>query len=217
MFIEFQPKLYADESLLKNKQKSRKNEALYYSALKKLKHLTAKQTTLIIGAGGVGLAGIGMAKAILKTKIIVADIDPEKRKAAIELGADEVIDNGAVDASKNLMIMTNGGPDGVVDFVGAPTTSTFGFQVLAKGGTLVVVGLYGGGMELSLSLLPLKVVDIRGSYVGTQQDLVELLELMREGKVKSVPIIKRQLSEAPLAIQDLRSGKDIGRYVLINY
>ena len=188
-----------------------------YSALKKLKHLTAKQTTLIIGAGGVGLAGIGMAKAILKTKIIVADIDPEKRKAAIELGADEVIDNGAVDASKNLMIMTNGGPDGVVDFVGAPTTSTFGFQVLAKGGTLVVVGLYGGGMELSLSLLPLKVVDIRGSYVGTQQDLVELLELMREGKVKSVPIIKRQLSEAPLAIQDLRSGRDIGRYVLINY
>ena len=188
-----------------------------YSALKKLKHLTAKQTTLIIGAGGVGLAGIGMAKAILKTNIIVADIDPEKRKAAIELGADEVIDNGAVDASKNLMIMTNGGPDGVVDFVGAPTTSTFGFQVLAKGGTLVVVGLYGGGMELSLSLLPLKVVDIRGSYVGTQQDLVELLELMREGKVKSVPIIKRQLSEAPLAIQDLRSGKDIGRYVLINY
>ena len=188
-----------------------------YSALKKLKHLTAKQTTLIIGAGGVGLAGIGMAKAILKTKIIVADIDPQKRKAAIELGADEVIDNGAVDASKNLMILTNGGPDGVVDFVGAPTTSTFGFQVLAKGGTLVVVGLYGGGMELSLSLLPLKVVDIRGSYVGTQQDLVELLELMREGKVKSVPIIKRQLSEAPLAIQDLRSGKDIGRYVLINY
>ena len=186
-----------------------------YSALKKLKHLTAKQTTLIIGAGGVGLAGIGMAKAILKTKIIVADIDPEKRKAAIELGADEVIDNGAVDASKNLMIMTNGGPDGVVDFVGAPTTSTFGFQVLAKGGTLVVVGLYGGGMELSLSLLPLKVVDIRGSYVGTQQDLVELLELMREGKVKSVPIIKRQLSEAPLAIQDLRSGIEIGRYVLI--
>ena len=71
--------------------------------------------------------------------------------------------------------------------------------------------------DRSLSLLPLKVVDIRGSYVGTQQDLVELLELMREGKVKSVPIIKRQLSEAPLAIQDLRSGKDIGRYVLINY
>jgi len=56
-----------------------------------------------------------------------------------------------------------------------------------------------------------------GSYVGTQKDLVELLQLMREGKVNPVPIIKRQLSDAPLAIQDLREGKNIGRYVLINY
>jgi D-arabinose 1-dehydrogenase-like Zn-dependent alcohol dehydrogenase len=53
--------------------------------------------------------------------------------------------------------------------------------------------------------------------VGTQQDLVELLDLVKQGHVTPVPIIKRQLSEAPIAIQDLRSGKDIGRYVLINY
>ena len=99
-----------------------------YSALKKLKHLTAKQTTLIIGAGGVGLAAIGMAKAILKTKIIVADIDPQKRKAAIELGADEVIDNGAMDASKNLMTITNGGPDGVVDLSGLQLRALLDFR-----------------------------------------------------------------------------------------
>jgi D-arabinose 1-dehydrogenase-like Zn-dependent alcohol dehydrogenase len=79
-----------------------------YSALKKLKHLTAKQSTLIIGAGGVGLAGIGMAKAILNSKIIVADIDPAKRKAAIALGADEVIDNKEADAAKKLMNLTDG-------------------------------------------------------------------------------------------------------------
>jgi D-arabinose 1-dehydrogenase-like Zn-dependent alcohol dehydrogenase len=188
-----------------------------YSALKKLDHLNTNQTCLIIGAGGVGLAAIGMAKAVLKSKIIVADIDPEKRKAAIAAGADKVFDNSATDAVKQLMALTNGGPSGVVDFVGAPTTTAFGFQVLAKGGTLVVVGLYGGGMELPLSLLPLKVINIRGSYVGTQQDLVELLQLMREEKVNPVPIIKRQLSDAPLAIQDLREGKNIGRYVLINY
>ena len=87
----------------------------------------------------------------------------------------------------------------------------------SKGGTLVVVGLYGGSMDLSLSMLPLKVVNIVGSYVGTQQDPVELLDLVKQGHVTPVPIIKRQLSEAPIAIQDLRSGKDIGRYVLINY
>ena len=188
-----------------------------YSALKKLAHLREDQTLLIIGAGGVGLAGVGMAKAVVKAKVIVADIDPAKRAAALAAGADVVIDNGDAGARKQLMGMTDGGPDGVIDFVGAPASSGFGFQVLAKGGTLVVVGLFGGAMELPISMLPLKVVNIQGSYVGTQQDLVELLQLMRDGKVKPVPIVKRQLSEAPMAIQDLRDGKAVGRYVLINY
>lgn len=188
-----------------------------YSALKKLKHLKSEETCLIIGAGGVGLAGVGMAKAILKSKIIVADIDGAKRDAAKAAGADDVIDNNDSDAVKKLFQKTDGGPHGVIDFVGAPSTSTFGFQVLAKGGTMVVVGLYGGSIKLPLSMLPLKVVNIVESYVGTQKDLVELLDLIRNGKVKPVPVIKRQLSEAPLAIQDLRDGKDVGRYVLINY
>jgi propanol-preferring alcohol dehydrogenase len=105
----------------------------------------------------------------------------------------------------------------VVDFVGAPATTSFGFGVLAKGATMVVVGLFGGSMDLSISLLPMKMVNLLGSYVGTQQDLVELLQLIRDGKVTPVPLVKRQLSEAPIAIQELRDGKALGRFVLINY
>ena len=70
---------------------------------------------------------------------------------------------------------------------------------------MVVVGLCGGSMDLSLSMLPLKVVNIVGSYLGTQQYLLDLLDLVRKGHVTPVPIIKRQLSEAPIAIQELRS------------
>ena len=58
--------------------------------------------------------------------------------------------------------------------------------------------------------------NILGSYVGTQQDLVELLQLIREDKVKPVPLVRRPLREAPQAIQELREGKALGRYVLIN-
>jgi D-arabinose 1-dehydrogenase-like Zn-dependent alcohol dehydrogenase len=188
-----------------------------YSALKKVSHLREDQSLLIIGAGGVGLAGVGMAKAIVKGKVIVADIDPIKRQAALDAGADEVIDNSDPGARKQLMGLTNGGPDGCVDFVGAPASVGFGFGVLAKGATMVVVGLYGGSMDLPISMLPLKVVNLIGSYVGTQQDLVELLALIKDGKVKPVPHVKRQLSDAPIAIQELREGKALGRYVLINY
>ena len=192
-------------------------QGLPLTVLLKLKNLTSDQTVLIIGAGGVGLAAVGMAKAVLESRIIVVDVDPLKREAALNAGADMVIDNGDPEIIKELLKQINGGPYAVVDFFGASATCSFGFQVLAKGGTLVVVGLYGGSMDLSLSMLPLKVVNIVGSYVGTQQYLLDLLDLVRKGHVTPVPIIQRQLSEAPIAIQELRSGKDIGRHVLINY
>ena len=116
-----------------------------------------------MGAGGVGLAAVGMAKAVLKSRIIRVDVDPLKREAGLKAGADEVVDNGEPGILKELLKQTDGGPYGVYDFVGAPATCSFRFQVLANGGTLVVVGLYGGSMYLSLSMLPLRVVNIVGS------------------------------------------------------
>ena len=65
-----------------------------------------------------------MAKAILKGRVIVADVDPLKREAALKAGADEVIDNSSSDSIKELLRLTDGGPHGVVDFVGAPATSS---------------------------------------------------------------------------------------------
>ena len=62
----------------------------------------------------MGLAGVGMAKAVLKTKIIVADVDPLKREAALKAGADEVVDNGEPGITKELLKQTNGGPYGLL-------------------------------------------------------------------------------------------------------
>lgn len=188
-----------------------------YSALRKVSSLRPDQSLLIIGAGGVGLAAVGMAKAVVPARVIVADIDPVKREAARNAGADEVIDNSDPEARRLLRRMTGGGPAAAIDFVGAPASVGFGFAALAKGATLVVVGLFGGAVELPISMFPLKVVNILGSYVGTQRDLVELLELLRTGAAKPVPLVRRQLSEAPMALQDLRDGKAVGRFVLINY
>lgn len=185
-----------------------------YSALKKVDSLREEESLLLIGAGGVGLAGVGMAKSVVNGKLIVADVDPAKRAAARAAGADVVIDNGAGDAAEQLMDATGGGPNAAIDFVGAPVTSGFALQALAKGGTLVVVGLYGGAMPLSLATLPLKYISLVGTYVGTLQELHELMALVKAGKAKPIPITPRPLSEAPQAIQDLRDGKAVGRYVL---
>ena len=46
-----------------------------YSALKKLPQFTELDTVLVIGAGGLGLAALGLSMAVTKARVIVGDID----------------------------------------------------------------------------------------------------------------------------------------------
>lgn len=59
-----------------------------FSAINRVKPVVQQRELLIVGAGGVGLSGLAMAKALLDCTIIVADIDPEKRELALKEGAD---------------------------------------------------------------------------------------------------------------------------------
>ena len=111
---------------------------------------------------------------------------------------------------------TGGGVHGVVDFVGAPATTGFAMQTLARGGSIVVVGLFGGAVPLPTASLPLKMMSLIGSYVGNLAEMHELMALVKAGKVKPVPVTPRPLREAGDAIADLRAGKGVGRYVLTN-
>ena len=60
-----------------------------FSALKKIPTTSKDDWIIIIGAGGVGINGILLSPAVHKAKILVIDNDPEKRKKAIEAGANE--------------------------------------------------------------------------------------------------------------------------------
>jgi D-arabinose 1-dehydrogenase-like Zn-dependent alcohol dehydrogenase len=186
------------------------------SALKKTAELVGPDDYLvIIGAGGVGGSAIHIAQAVVKGKIIVADIDPQKRAQARQMGAVETIDNSSPDAVKQLMKLTNGGAAAAIDFVGAPATMAFGVNVLRKGGKLVMVGLYGGSNSISTVLFPFKMMTVEGSYVGTLEDLRELLALGKAGKVPPIPIEHRSPDQASQSLADLKSGgKVAGRVVL---
>ena len=73
-----------------------------------------------------------------------------------------------------------GGPiRAVIDLVGNAQTTQLGFDCLAKGGKLVIVGLFGGGATFALPLIPIKAVTIQGSYVGNLRETQELLDLVR--------------------------------------
>jgi propanol-preferring alcohol dehydrogenase len=185
-----------------------------YSALKKAAAVSTTEDILIIGAGGVGLSAVHLASALTQGRVIVADVDPEKRAAAKAAGAFETVDNGSKEALKEIRGLTGGGVAAAIDFVGRPETAAFGFNAIRKGGSVIVVGLFGDSMPLSVAMLPLKMATLTGSYVGTLQDLKDVIALVQQGKVPAIPVETRPLSAANAALEDLKAGKVVGRVVL---
>ncbi len=185
-----------------------------YSALQKVLPLGEADHLLLIGVGGVGLSGLHIAPALTQARLIVADVDAAKRARAQEDGAHATIDNSTPDAIEQVMSMSEGGVRAAIDFVGAPATAQFGLRSLRKGGTLIIVGLYGGALSLSLPLMPQRSLAIRGSYVGTLDEMHEVMALGRAGKIPPIPLDIRPLSEAPRALDDLRVGRVSGRVIL---
>ena len=147
--------------------------------------------------------------------MLVADIDGQKRAHAREMGAVGTVDNSAADALDQVLQQSGGGVAGAIDFVGSPKTMEFGINALRKGGRLVMVGLYGGAASVSTVLFPFKMMSVEGSYVGTLDDLKELMVLVKAGKVPPIPLEIRAPDQATQALSDLKSGGKVrGRVVL---
>jgi D-arabinose 1-dehydrogenase-like Zn-dependent alcohol dehydrogenase len=87
-------------------------------------------------------------------------------------------------------------------------------QSMCKGGHLVVVGLFGGGLQIPLVSFPLQMLTIQGSYVGTLQDLEDVVALAQAGKIHDMPVVGRPISEVNAILNELKDGKVDGRVVL---
>lgn len=186
-----------------------------YSALKKVGDLQADDEVVILGAGGVGMMAIQIALSAMNIDPIVVDIDESKLQAVRDLGVTRTYNSSDSQTSKELRKAT-GGAYAVLDFVGAEATVNYGLGCLRKGGMLVIVGLYGGALNIPIPFLPMNARIIQGSYVGTPGDMAELMELVRAGKIAPIEIYERPFSEANAALADLKAGKVQGRQVLVN-
>lgn len=182
-----------------------------FSALKKV--AAARGPLLIIGAGGVGLSAIRLAQGVTGAAPIVVDINPAKRETALRAGAAQAIDP-ADSAAVNQLVDANGGFNAVMDCVGSPSTVGLALQAVRRAGQIVVVGMFGGSLELSLPLLPFRALTLRGSLVGSLTELRELVGLARAGAVPQIPIETRPLDAAHRSLEDLQRGRIIGRVVL---
>tara|TARA_B100001750_G_C15412859_1_gene548703 strand:- start:57 stop:1106 length:1050 start_codon:yes stop_codon:yes gene_type:complete len=185
-----------------------------YTAIKKAL-VNDPENILIVGAGGLGLMGVQIANALTKCNIICADLDDQKLNSAKEFGATHIINTKQPDATKKIMSICNEkGVDSIIDFVNAPPTVKMDLSLIRKRGNIILVGLFGGAVELPLVSVPLKAISIQGAYTGNYNDMVELIKLAKDGVINPLVSKHYSLEEANQALEDLKDRKIIGRAVI---
>jgi D-arabinose 1-dehydrogenase-like Zn-dependent alcohol dehydrogenase len=184
-----------------------------YGALKKLGELNEGDEVVIIGAGGVGMMAIQIARAMGLDPIVV-DIDSAKLDAARALGVSRTYDSSQPQSAKEIRKAT-GGAYAALDFVGAEASVNYGLSSLRKGGMLIIVGLYGGTLSMPIPFIPMNARIIHGSYVGSLEDMGELMAMVRAGRIAPIEITERPLNEVNQALSDLKAGGVQGRQVLV--
>jgi alcohol dehydrogenase len=185
-----------------------------YGALKRLGSHAERGPALLVGLGGVGMMGLALARVLFREAPLVADIDAEKRKAALGAGAAQAFDPADPQTRKAILAASGGGLFAVCDFVGSDKSLQFATGVLARGGKVVVTGLLGGSFSIPAAMFGIKAITIEGTLTGTLAQARELIALARSGKIAPIPTQARPLDQAQTALDDLRAGRVVGRTVL---
>lgn len=111
-----------------------------YQALVDKARLQRDEVLVIVGAGGLGLHGVQIAKA-LGARVIIVDIDDRHLEKAAEVGADILLHSGRDRITDSIRKETGGeGADVVMDLVGLPETLDRELEWLRPAGRFLVVG-----------------------------------------------------------------------------
>lgn len=199
--------------------------------LKDRGHIKAGDTVLVLGAaGGVGLSAVELAKAF-GARVVAAVSSQEKGEIARQAGADEVViyPREAMDkeASKELANAFKAacGPEGaniVYDIVGGQYSEP-ALRAIAWEGKFLVVGFPAGIAKMPLNLTLLKSCDIAGVFWGAftarepvkfRQQVEELFQLMKDGKIDPLVSETFPLERGGEAIAKLESRQAVGKLVV---
>ena len=184
-------------------------------------NLTAGQTVLIHAAsGGLGVAATQLARSA-GARIIATAGSEEKRRFAIENGADHVIDYRQQDWYKEVKSLSPNGVDIVVDPVGG-ATSEQSLRLLAWQGKLLVCGFASGEIPaLKANYMLVKSASVLGVYWSFDRDpdgiraiQQELVELYAAGRIR--PLIRDvyPMEELVVGMKALRSRGTVGKVIL---
>jgi len=175
------------------------------------------QTVAIVGAGG-GLGSLAQqyAKA-MGLRVLAIDGGEAKEKMCKELGAESYIDfTKSTDLIADVKAATPGGLGAHAVLLLAVSEKPFqqAVEYVRARGTIVAIGLPAHAfLKAPVFETVVKMVTIKGSYVGNRQDGVEAIEFYMRGLIKA-PFKVVPLKELPEVFKLMEQNKIVGRYVL---
>ncbi|MEP7160593.1 MAG: alcohol dehydrogenase AdhP [Dermatophilaceae bacterium] len=169
------------------------------------------QWVVISGIGGLGHLAVQYAVA-MGMRVAAVDVADDKLRLARSLGA-EVCINASEGDPITMAQEQIGGAHGVVVTAVHPSAFEQAIGMARRGGTIVFIGLPPGDFPASIFDIVLRGLTVRGSIVGTRQDMVEALDFYARGKVKPT-VHGRRLDEINDVFAEMREGRIDGRMVI---
>jgi acryloyl-coenzyme A reductase len=179
-------------------------------------HLQPGETAVVTGAGGgLGMFSVQIAKA-MGARVIAVTTSAWKAEAIARAGADHVVVAPDGRFHEQVKQLTDGvGADLICDQVGAVQWHST-IRSVANGGRIIFQGqVTADTLNFSPALIVLRSVAMKGAKSASYQDLVDVVELARQGKIQSPVSVKLPLREAGRAHQLVMDRKVAGRVALV--
>ncbi len=164
---------------------------------------------------------IQIARAFGASQIIAVDVRDDKLEAARRLGATDIVNATATDATARVRELTDGrGVDVAFEVLGIPQTFVQAFDVIRDGGRMVAVGIAPGKTTAAVEITRLVRRELRiiGSYgARTRSDMPEIIRLAAQGIFRPETMVTQRfpLTEADAAYAALARGEIVGRAIVV--
>ena len=169
------------------------------------------QWVVISGIGGLGHVAVQYAVA-MGMRVVAVDVADDKLALATKHGAEITVNAFAEDPAEVIQEKI-GGSHGVLVTAVHPQAFGQAIGMTRRGGTIVFNGLPPGDFPAPIFDIVLKGLTIRGSIVGTRQDMIEALEFYAAGKIHPT-FSKRPLEDINAIFDEMEHGKIDGRVVI---
>ncbi len=169
--------------------------ATAFRALTARARLSAGEWVTIVGAGGVGLSAVMIAKA-LGARVVAVDRSERARQTAVRLGADHVVPAGD-DVPARIRSLTDGGSHVSMDAVGSEQTCADAVLSLRRRGRHVQVGLLPSPTGLSPMPMARAIaweLDVLGSHGMAAVDYPAMLSLIESGDLRPQDLVEAVVS-----------------------